>query len=60
MEINGKDLIKPILNRRRYRLNDDHKTKVNVTSRSIKRRKNNIFKVLAETIKIKRGSDGKD
>ncbi len=58
IEINGKELIRPIINRRTYTVDDSTNVVVTAEAKSVENKKQNIFSVIAETIKIKRGSDG--
>ncbi len=56
--INGKELLSPIFNKRKYKVNEDTDVSVSVRKRSINRKQRNLFDVIAETLKIKRGTDG--
>tara|TARA_A100001515_G_scaffold141794_1_gene139239 strand:+ start:1308 stop:1658 length:351 start_codon:yes stop_codon:yes gene_type:complete len=58
IEINGKELIRPIINKRTYTVDDSTDVTVTAAPKSVENKKQNIFSVIAETIKIKRGSDG--
>ena len=56
--INGKELLKPIINKGKYVLSEDDKSSVKVESGQIKKRNKNIFSVVVDALKVKRGSDG--
>mgnify|MGYP004465209839 CR=1 FL=1 len=58
--INGKDLLQPIINKRKYTVNEELETQVSALPKSVKKRERNIFKVIVNSLKIKRGSDGND
>lgn len=58
IEINGKDLVRPIFNKDSYRIDESIDTQVSVYTKSINRKEKSTFSIFAKAIKIKRGSDG--
>ena len=56
--INGKELLSPIFNKRNYTINEEVDVDVKAQSGTIKRRKRNIFGVIVDSLKVKRGKDG--
>ena len=56
--INGKDILKPIFNREKYTSKFNENLGVKVKSGKIKKRKKNIFNVVIEAFRTRRGSDG--
>ena len=58
--INGKDILKPIFNRGKYTSSIDENIGVNVKAGRVKKRKRNIFNVVIEAFRARRGSDGND
>ena len=42
--INGKDLLQPIINKRKYTVNEELETQVSALPKSVKKRERNIFK----------------
>ena len=60
LEINGKEILSPIFNRRKYIVDEsiEHKVSVkNVKVQNIEESKTSVF---AKLLRINRGSDGKD
>ncbi len=58
--INGKELFRPIFNKKNYTIYKSTEADVRVNADRVKKRKKNIFEVFAKKLKIKRGSDGND
>ena len=59
LEINGKESLSPIFNRRKYTVNESINHKVNIRNIKVEKRKEeNKTNVLAKIISINRGSDG--
>jgi hypothetical protein len=61
LEINGKELVAPIFNRRKYTIDESIDHKVKIEKLSIQKREiDSTTSVFAKIIKINRGSDGED
>ena len=59
LEINGKEILSPIFNRRKYIIDESVEYTVNVKSVSLdKRKEEGNTQVQAKLLKINRGSDG--
>ena len=58
LEINGKEILSPIFNRRKYIIDESVEHKVNVKSVKVKNIEENKTNVFAKLLKINRGSDG--
>lgn len=59
LEINGKELLSPIFNRRKYIVDESIQHKVNVKNVRLEKRKEaDHTRVQAKLLKISRGSDG--
>ena len=58
LEINGKEILSPIFNRRKYTIDESVEHKVNVKSVKVKNIEENKTNVFAKLLKINRGSDG--
>jgi len=59
LEINGKDLISPIINKRKYTVDESIEHTVHVKDISVKKRKDQSnASVFAKVLNISRGSDG--
>lgn len=55
MVINGKELIYPIFNKRKYLIDESTKAKVSVIKMNVKSKKSENVSVIANLLKIKRG-----
>jgi hypothetical protein len=60
MEVNGKELLSPIINKRKYIIDESVDHKVNVTNLRVSTKESSNTSVFAKLLKISRGSDGKD
>ena len=60
LEINGKEILSPIINRRKYFIDESIEHKVSVKNVKIHNVEVNKTSVFAKLIKINRGSDGKN
>lgn len=60
VEINGKELLSPIFNRRKYIIDESKNIIVSAKKKNIGKRDSNSTSVIAELLKTKRGTDGKD
>ena len=61
VEINGKELLAPIFNRRKYTIDESIQHKVSIKNVKVeKREKEDNTSVHAKLISVNRGSDGKD
>ena len=60
LEINGKEILSPIFNRRKYIVDESITHKVSVKNIKIQNIEENKTSVFAKLLKINRGSDGKD
>lgn len=58
LEINGKEILSPIFNRRKYTIDESVEHKVNVKSVKVKNIEESKTNVFAKLLKINRGSDG--
>ena len=58
LEINGKEILSPIFNRRKYIIDESIEHKVNVKSVKVKNIEESKTNVFAKLLKINRGSDG--
>ena len=58
LEINGKEILAPIFNRRKYIVDESVEYTVNVKNVRLERRKEENTQVQANLLKISRGSDG--
>jgi len=54
--LNGKDILKPIFNKRRYQISEAKDVNISVSRGHVKQRKSRgLIDVIAETIKVRRG-----
>ena len=60
LEINGKELLSPIFNRRKYIIDESAEYTVNVKNVKVQNIEENKTSVFAKLLKINRGSDGKN
>ena len=60
LEINGKEILSPIFNRRKYIIDESVEHKVSVKNVKVQNIDDNKTNVFAKLLKINRGSDGKD
>jgi len=60
LEINGKEILSPIFNRRKYIIDESIEHKVSVKNVKVQNRDENKTSVFAKLLKINRGSDGKN
>jgi len=58
IEINGKEIVKPIFINRHFTVNESTSQNVSALQKGVKRRNRSIFDVIVNSIKVKRGSDG--
>ena len=59
MEVNGKELLKPIAKEKTYTLSDNTES-VKVKTIRVQKKQKRIFNVIANLMKVKRDSDGED
>ncbi len=60
LEINGKEILSPIFNRRKYIIDESVEHSVSVKNVKVQNVDVNKTSVFAKLLKINRGSDGKD
>jgi hypothetical protein len=61
IEVNGKELIRPIFNKRKYTIDESITHKVNISNFKIKKKEEqNKISIFAKIKSINRGSDGKN
>ena len=60
VEINGKELLAPIFNRRKYTIDESIQHKVSIENIKIEKRDIEATSVSAKLIRVNRGSDGKN
>ena len=61
LEINGKDILSPIFNKRKYTIDESIKHSVSVNNIKIKKKNDhNKTSVFAKILSVNRGSDGKN
>ena len=58
LEINGKEILSPIFNKRKYIIDESVEHTVNVKNVKVERLEDSKTNVFAKLLKIKRGSDG--
>lgn len=59
--INGKDLLKPIITKRIYKVDEtDVSTKITIANVNVSKHEQKEFNVIAKILKVKRGKDGKN
>ena len=58
LEINGKEILAPIFNRRKYIIDESIEHTVNVKSVRVQNKESNKTDVFAKLLKVHRGSDG--
>ena len=59
IQINGKDILAPIFNKRKYTIDESKNNKVVIENFQVNKKESKKTNVFAKIIKINRGSDGK-
>lgn len=60
IQINGKDILAPIFNKRKYTIDESKNNRVIIENFKVNKKESKRTNVFAKIINIQRGSDGKD